>query len=54
MPDISSEHVAALERRNRILIRFNAGIVGLMIVGIVVGPFRAGFGSASAVSCPMR
>jgi hypothetical protein len=41
MRDISSDHVAALERRNRILIRLNAGIVGLIVVGMVVGFFNA-------------
>jgi hypothetical protein len=41
MPDISPDHVAALERRNRILIRFNAGIAGLMVVGIAVSSFNA-------------
>jgi hypothetical protein len=41
MPDIGSDRVAALERRNRVLIRFNAGLAGLMIVSIVAGYFNA-------------
>jgi hypothetical protein len=41
MPDIISDYVAALERRNRILIRFNVGFAALIVVAIAIGSFNA-------------